>query len=83
MVGVDVSVDRTHAHIAVAGTNENGLPQVELVATNLPIEGVLPWLKARSGHHGEGHGAAQGRARLVADRGLDLGWHPVRGLVRA
>lgn len=44
-VGVDVSTDRSHAHIAVAGRTADGTPQVELVATNMPIEGVLPWLQ--------------------------------------
>jgi hypothetical protein len=44
-VGVDVSVDRTHAHIAVAGRTADGSPQVELVATNLPIDAILPWLQ--------------------------------------
>lgn len=44
-VGVDVSVDRTHAHIAVAGRTDDGTPQVELVATNLPVDAVLPWLQ--------------------------------------
>jgi hypothetical protein len=44
-VGVDVSTDRAHAHIAVAGRTADGSPQVELVATNVPVEGVLPWLQ--------------------------------------
>lgn len=41
---VDVSVDRSRAHIAFAGRTADGSPQVELVAANLPVEYVKGWL---------------------------------------
>lgn len=44
-VGVDVSMDRSSAHIAFAGRTADGEPQVELVATNIPTAYVLPWLQ--------------------------------------
>lgn len=40
---VDVSVDRTRAHIAVAGLRADGLPHVEIVATRAGTDWVVGW----------------------------------------
>lgn len=40
---VDVSVDRTRAHIAVAGLRADGLPHVEVVATRAGTDWVVGW----------------------------------------
>lgn len=42
---VDVSFDRSRAHIAFAGINDRGRPQVEHVASRAGVEWVLPWLQ--------------------------------------
>jgi len=42
---VDVSFDRSRAHVAFAGINDRGRPQVEVVASRAGIEWVLPWLQ--------------------------------------
>ncbi len=48
---VDVSWDRSTAHVAVAGWREDGLPHVEVVATRAGVEWVLPWLTDASAPH--------------------------------
>lgn len=49
---VDVSWDRSTAHIAVAGNRADGLPHVEVVASRAGTDWVEPWLKERSGTPG-------------------------------
>lgn len=41
---VDVSWDRSAAHVAVAGWREDGLPHVEVVASRAGVEWVVQWL---------------------------------------
>jgi hypothetical protein len=43
--GIDVSHDRSRAHITFAGINDRGRPQVEVVASRAGVEWVLPWLQ--------------------------------------
>jgi hypothetical protein len=45
-VGVDVSGDRSHAHIAFAGRNQYGQIHVEVVASRAGTDWVLGWLKS-------------------------------------
>lgn len=40
---VDVSWDRSLAHVAIAGFRDDGLPHVEIVATGEGLEWVVPW----------------------------------------
>lgn len=47
--GLDVSIDRTKAHIAVVGTREDGIPHGEIVATRQGTDWVVPWFKERAG----------------------------------
>ena len=42
---IDVSHDRSRAHVAFAGINDRGRPQVEIVASRAGVEWVLPWLQ--------------------------------------
>jgi hypothetical protein len=42
---VDVSFDRAWAHVAFAGINDRGRPQVEIVASRAGLDWVLPWLQ--------------------------------------
>lgn len=42
---VDVSFDRSRAHIDFAGINDRGRPQVEVVASRAGTDWVLPWLQ--------------------------------------
>jgi hypothetical protein len=42
---IDVSFDRSRAHVAFAGVNDRGRPQVEVVASRAGVEWVLPWLQ--------------------------------------
>lgn len=41
--GVDVSVDRTMAYVAVAGFRADGVPHVEVAAMRAGVEWVAPW----------------------------------------
>jgi hypothetical protein len=50
--GVDVSWDRSTAHIAVAGLREDGLPHIEVVAQRVGTDWVLPWLLERKDTEG-------------------------------
>lgn len=43
---VDVSWDRTMAHIAVAGLRDDGRIHVEVIASRAGTDWVLPWLKS-------------------------------------
>lgn len=45
---VDVSFDRSRAHIAAAGFRADGLPHVEIIASRAGVDWVLPWLLERS-----------------------------------
>ena len=49
---VDVSWDRSTAHIAVAGRRDDGLLHVEVIASRVGTEWVAPWLKERAGTEG-------------------------------
>lgn len=83
---VDVSFDRSRAHIAFAGRRADGLAHVEIVASRAGVDWVLPWLLERSarlsGVTGQGRGApvsgllpellAAG-LRVVEWQGSDLG----------
>ena len=44
---VDTSWDRQTTWIAAAGIREDGVPHIEVVATNYGSDWVLPWLKER------------------------------------
>jgi hypothetical protein len=44
IAAVDVSWDRTHAHVAIAGLREDGLPHVGVVASRAGVDWVIPWL---------------------------------------
>ncbi|MGI8682062.1 MAG: terminase [Mycobacteriales bacterium] len=44
VVGVDVSWDRSKAHIAIAGYRDDGVPHVGVVASRAGVDWVLPWL---------------------------------------
>lgn len=44
---VDVSWDRSNAHIAVAGKRADGLTHVEVVASRAGTDWVIPWLEQR------------------------------------
>jgi len=44
---IDVSFDRSRAHIVFAGHRADGLPHVEVVASRAGTEWVLPWLQDR------------------------------------
>lgn len=46
-VGVDVSIDRSFAHIAFAARNQHGRPHVEVVASRAGVDWVLAWLTER------------------------------------
>jgi len=43
--GIDVSHDRSRAHVSFAGINDRGRPQVEIVASRAGVEWVLSWLQ--------------------------------------
>jgi hypothetical protein len=45
---VDVSADRSHAHIAFAGLRSDGLPHVEIVASRAGTDWVTGWLAERT-----------------------------------
>lgn len=45
---VDVSADRTHSHIAVAGMREDGLPHVEVVASRAGTDWPVRWFEDRA-----------------------------------
>ena len=43
--GIDVSHDRSRAHVSFAGINDRGRPQVEIVASRAGVEWVLAWMQ--------------------------------------
>lgn len=45
---VDVSADRTHSHIAVAGMRGDGLPHVEVVASRAGTDWPVRWFEERA-----------------------------------
>lgn len=45
---VDVSADRTMAHIGVAGYRNDGLPHIEIAATRAGVDWIAPWLAERT-----------------------------------
>ncbi|MGV3564164.1 MAG: hypothetical protein ACO1ON_12880 [Nocardioides sp.] len=45
---LDVSADRTHSHIAVAGLRDDGLPHVEVVASRAGTEWPMRWFADRA-----------------------------------
>lgn len=45
---LDVSADRTHSHIAVAGFRDDGLPHVEVVASRAGTDWPLTWISERA-----------------------------------
>ncbi|MDR3068105.1 MAG: hypothetical protein LBU50_01190, partial [Cellulomonas sp.] len=47
--GLDVSTDRTHTHIAVAGRQTDGLVQVEFAASRAGTDWPVGWFGARAG----------------------------------
>jgi hypothetical protein len=49
IAAVDVSWDRTHAHIAIAGLRDDGLPHVGVVASRAGVDWVIPWLTGQLG----------------------------------
>jgi phage terminase large subunit-like protein len=59
--GVDVSFDRSRAHITFAGRTAAGVPHVEVVASRAGTDWVKPWLQERAGIiegiAGQGRGA--------------------------
>lgn len=63
IAGIDVSFDRSKAHIAFAGRTFDGQPQVEIVASRAGTDWVLPWLQDSKrvdvidGVTGQGRGA--------------------------
>ena len=42
---VDVSHDRSRAHVSFAGINDRGRAQVEIVASRAGVDWVLPWMQ--------------------------------------
>lgn len=78
-VGIDVSFDRSRAHIAFAGRTADGTPHVEIVASRAGIEWVLPWLQDEKrvdlieGIAGQGKGApVSGLLQDLKDAGLPV-----------
>jgi hypothetical protein len=49
---LDVSADRTHSHIAVAGMREDGLPHVEVVASRAGTDWPVRWFGDRASADG-------------------------------
>lgn len=45
---LDVSADRTHSHVAVAGMREDGLPHVEVVASRAGTDWPIRWFAERA-----------------------------------
>lgn len=45
---VDVSFDRSRAHIAFAGRRDDSVPHFEIVASRAGTEWVVPWMKERA-----------------------------------
>lgn len=76
---VDVSLDRSKAHIAFAGHRADGLPHVEVVASRAGVEWVQDWLtdpKRRDiieGVTGQGRGApVSGLLQELKEAGLPV-----------
>jgi hypothetical protein len=64
--GVDVSWDRSTAHIAVAGERADGLPHIEVVASRVGTDWVIPWLLERADTEGLVGVALQGKGAPVS-----------------
>lgn len=45
---LDVSADRTHSHVAVAGLRADGLPHVEVVASRAGTDWPVEWFESRA-----------------------------------
>lgn len=69
--GLDVSADRTHSHIAVAGRRSDGDWHVEVVASRIGIDWALDWFRERANPDAPLRVAVQGRGApasgLIAD----------------
>lgn len=85
---VDVSWDRSLAHIAVAGRREDGTPHVELVATGTGVDWVVDWLTdSEESHRADWPIAIQQKRAPVSslledleDAGLDvIRWDGIEG----
>jgi hypothetical protein len=63
---VDVSWDRSTAHIAVAGRRADGLAHVEVVASRVGTDWVAPWLKERASTEGLGGVVFQSKGAPVS-----------------
>jgi len=75
--GVDVSFDRSIAHITFAGRTAQDVPHVEVVASRAGTDWVLPWLQERAdiieGIAGQGKGApVSGLLEELKEAGLPV-----------
>ncbi len=70
---VDVSWDRSTAHIAVVGRREDGLPHLEVVASRVGTDWVAPWLSERAGTAGLAGVVFQSKGAPVSSLADEIG----------
>lgn len=70
--GIDVSADRNHATIAVAGTRPDGRHHVEVVAYRTGITWAITWLKERAAKYAPMRVAWQARGAPVSSMSEEL-----------
>lgn len=72
MFGVDVSWDRSTAHVAAAGRRADGLVHVEVVASGPGTDWVAPWLAERAATDGLAGVAFQSKGAPVSSLADDI-----------